>query len=113
MALMKTPDKHNIHKLSATARNQNSVYDPGIASPLSAFLSASASAVLQSGRYSALLAKVPFSGGIIPSSGTFPTGWSDNAVMLLPGHPSAHIAFYPDEDISGFWATNYWIITGR
>ena len=103
-------NKHNILLHTAPATNDNSVFQGQIVPYVSAYISASGTAITQPGRLSGRYAQVPsYSAGIVPSGSITPTGYSNHFYIALVGTSDAHLMAYPGETVSSRFSFGEWI----
>jgi hypothetical protein len=106
-------DKHNKQKFTEPVSGINSVFEEGIVSYVSGYISASGTAMAQPGRATGWLAYVPgFSAEIIPPGSLTATGYSHYFFIAQAGIPSAHLIAYPEETVQGRLKSSAWIPTG-
>jgi hypothetical protein len=106
-------DKHNRQKFTAPVSGINSVFEEPIVPSVSAYVSASGTAIAQPGRATGMLAYVPgFSAEIIPPGSVTATGFSNHFFIADVGNPSAHLMAYPEETVQERLKSSAWIPTG-
>src|ERR1044071_5672805 len=103
-------DKHNELINTGIANATNSTFGSASVQPVSAYISANATAIAQQGCATGLLAYVPnYSAAIIPSGSMTPTGYSHFWFIAQPGTSSAHLMAYPPEQVSANFVLSAWI----
>jgi hypothetical protein len=105
-------DKHNIQTCTAPTDGINSVFEENVVLTVSAYISASGTAIAQPGRATGFYAQVPGCfAGITPSGSTIPTGFSNHWFIAQAGNPNNHLMAYSKETISALSACGKWIPT--
>jgi hypothetical protein len=106
-------DKHNKAKFTAPIIGTNSVFDEKIVPSVSAYISASGTAIIQPGRAPGMLAYVPgFSAETIPPGSTTATGYTNWCFIAQAGIPGAHLMAYPEETVQARFNSSAWIPSG-
>ena len=107
-------DKHNREKFTAPVNGVNSVFEEQIVPSVSAFISASGTAIIQSGRAPGMLAYVSgFSAEMILPGSTTATGYTHYFFIAKVDALDPHLMAYAEETLQARLKSSAWIPTGR